>query len=67
MLPPNHPGLPDGVLEELAREFQGSGAEIQKVVVTAAMLAAETNVPLSEAHLREAVRRSLKTSGMIPP
>lgn len=66
MLPPNHPGLSDEVLDELARGFHGSGAEIRTIIDTAAMLAAETNASLSEAHLRVAVRRALETGGVMP-
>ena len=67
LLPPDRLALSREVLDELARDFPGSGGDIRRVVLAASEFAAATSVQLSESHLKEAVRRVLASRGMDRP
>ncbi|MEZ4398627.1 MAG: ATP-binding protein [Kofleriaceae bacterium] len=64
-LPAGVPMADDLDLEDLARRFEFTGGSVRNCVVRAAFLAAAEQVPLSQEHLRRAIRLEYRSAGKL--
>jgi tRNA A37 threonylcarbamoyladenosine biosynthesis protein TsaE len=65
MFPPETQTSPDLDLQGLAKSFEISGGEIKNAALSAAFIAAGTQVPISTDHVKRAVRREFQKSGKV--
>jgi hypothetical protein len=64
-LPKDLPVADDLDLADLARRFEFTGGSVRNCTVRAAFLAASENLPLSQEHLRRAIRLEYRSAGKL--